>query len=84
MANQFDMNQDGTVKACPLLGCLVISVANSAILLQLRYADTPADYASGGKVLQTVFGPMEALRLAQDLTEVATALLKKDSIQPTN
>lgn len=73
----FELNDDGTIKTCPLLSCRTVSVAETAILLQLRYVESPSELASGGRVLQTVMPPAAALALAADLSALANGILSQ-------
>ena len=84
MAIEFELDIDGNVRTSALLGCAVVPVADTAVLLQLRYADSLQDVASGGKAVQAMLPVEAALRLAADLHEVAKNILEKAATAPSH
>ena len=53
----------------------IAPVANSAILARLEYAETPDQLRTGGKNLQLVMTPPQALEIAEILTKQANRIL---------
>lgn len=71
----FDLDADGMVITRPVLGWTIAPVAGMAVLARLNYSETPADIGTGGKALQIVLTPQQALELADLLTKQAKHIL---------
>lgn len=71
----FDLAPDGNIITHPLLGYSVVPVAGTTILARLEYAETEEQLRTGGKAVQLVFGPRQALELADILTKQANRIL---------
>jgi hypothetical protein len=74
-----EINHDGTVVTRPVLGWTTVTVAETAVLLSLQYAEKPEDIRTGGKSLQVVMTPQNALELAESLTKQARRILDAPS-----
>jgi hypothetical protein len=77
--DDLEMNKDGTVKTRPVLCWTIASVAQMSVLLRIHYAETPAELKTGGRSIQVILTPGQALDLAQSLAKPATHLLSAPS-----
>lgn len=66
---------DGKVVNNVALGCTVVPVADTAVVLRIHFAASPEEAAAGGRSAQASFSPQEALRLAESSTRAANRLL---------
>jgi len=78
---EFEKDSEGNVILKPVIGWKTAPVAEVAVLLQMQYADTPADIETGGKSVQFVLKPQACLDLAATLTRQAKRLLE-DRLPP--
>lgn len=72
---ELDTDNEGNVIISPLMGWTMTSVAGTAVLLRLEYATTPEERRTGGRVLQTVMSPAQALEIAEALQRHAHRIL---------
>ncbi len=71
----FDLDANGDIITCPFLGWMVGSVADISIIARLTFAETQAELESGGKSVQLVLTPPQALSLAQELKRQAERIV---------
>jgi hypothetical protein len=77
----------GNVITKPVTGWSTVPVAGIAVLLAVRYVDTPEELERGdSKSIQLVLKPQQCLELAEALKKLGTVLLagQSDSMQPVN
>ncbi len=70
-----EKDAQGMVVTRPVLGWTTAAVAGTAVLLQIQYAEKPADIGTGGLSLQVVLNPHKALELAETLTKQARRIV---------
>lgn len=72
----FNLNEDGNVIIFPLTGWVITTAMESAVLLRLEYAETPAALKMGDlSALQLIANPQQTLDLAISLTKTARRIL---------
>jgi hypothetical protein len=74
-AKAFDLDAIGQVILRPMTGYTVAPVAESAILARIEYVETQEQLKTGGKAIQLVMTPPQALALAEVLTRQANRIL---------
>jgi len=75
MSDELEVGPNGEVILHPVVGWTTAPIAESAVLLRLLYVSAPDEFASGGRALQTVMTPQQALELAATLTKQANHIL---------
>jgi hypothetical protein len=81
----FELDEHGDVIVNPLIGWKTATVANSAVVLEVQYADCPVGLENGRNSLQLVLTPLQSLELAEGLTrEVRRILADMFSTQKPN
>jgi hypothetical protein len=71
----FDLDDEGNVKSSPLTGWDIVSVAGTALIARLKFADSFEEFQTGGRAVQLLLTPHVALDLAQELTKQAQRIL---------
>jgi hypothetical protein len=79
--NGLDLDEKGNVITRPVLGWTTGPVAGMDVFLKLDYAENDAQLRTGGKALQCILTPQQALELAETLTKQAKRVL--DAPTPT-
>lgn len=70
-----ELDKEGNIVTRPVLGWTTAPVAGMAVLMKLDYAERPEDIKTGGKSLQAILTPHQALELAETLTKQARRIL---------
>ena len=73
--SEFTTDDSGNIILNPVVGWRTGSLAGVAVLLQVRYADSPEDIGTEGKAIQFALNPDKCLELAEALTKQARRLL---------
>jgi hypothetical protein len=76
--DELQKDKDGNIITKPVVGWTAGTVADVAILLAVRYADSAAEFETP-KTLQVILTPQQGLELAEVLTRRATAILRAES-----
>lgn len=63
-----EIDEQGNIVTRPVLGWITVPVAGMSVLLRLNYAETPEELGMGGRHLQVILTPQQALELAEILT----------------
>ena len=71
----FDLDDEGNVKSAPLTGWDIVSLADTALIARLKFADSFEEFRTGGRAIQLLLTPHVALDLAQELTKLAQRIL---------
>jgi hypothetical protein len=71
----FETDAAGMIITRPVLGWVTCPVEEMAVILLLRYSESPQDIDSGGRSLQAVLTPQQCLELAEELTKQARRIL---------
>ena len=79
-----ETDEAGMVVTRPVLGWTTVSVAETAVILQIQYSEKPADIDTGGRSIQFVLTPPQSLELAESLTKQAKRILNLTSSSPPN
>jgi hypothetical protein len=73
----FDLDADGNIKTCPVLGWTTVQAMGMAVLARIEYAETPEQLKTGAtQALQIVLTPQQALEIAETLTRQAMNILQ--------
>ena len=78
------MAEDGAVKAAPLLSWACAPLEDVFVLVNLRYARSRDEMASGGQSVQMTMSPQQALELAEALRTRAETVLRRRSPERAN
>jgi hypothetical protein len=71
-----ETDHQGNVVTRPVLGWVAAPLAETSVLLRMRYAETPQDIDKGGLQLQFVLTPPQDQELAAELTRQAERILR--------
>ena len=72
-----ELDENGLVIIRPVLGWTAAPVAaETAVILRLQYAETPAEARTGGRALQVMLTAPQALELSQVLAKQAENALR--------
>lgn len=82
--SELEMDAEGNIVTRPILGWTTAPVAGMAILLVLNYAESPDELKTGGRFLQTIWTPQQALELAAVLTKRAREIIDAPPQGPAN
>lgn len=84
-AKGFETGPDGNIITHPLMGYVVVPVADTAILARLEYSDHPDQLrAMQGKHVQLILTPPQALEIADVLTRAANRILDQNAPHEKN
>ena len=72
---QFELDESGMIVTRPLLGWTIAPVAGVSVLARLDYAEKPEYILTGGKSVQLILTPQQAIALADVLTRHAKHIL---------
>jgi hypothetical protein len=73
---QLETDENGDILTRPVTGWSIFPVAEIAVLLAVRYVETPEQLETGAnKQLQLVLTPQQCLELAETLKRRANAIL---------
>lgn len=76
MNSELEKNRSGNVVIKPIIGWEIAPVAEIALLLVVRYAESPEEFQRGGKSVQFGLTPQQALQLAEALTKTGKSLIE--------
>lgn len=80
-----EKDKNGNIITHPVIGWITGTVAESAVLLAIQYAETPLALEKGEyKSLQLVLNPQESIVLAEALKKQGTFLLEAPHGKPLN
>jgi hypothetical protein len=79
-----ETDANGMVITRPVLGWTTVTVAESSVILQMQYAETPQELKTGGRSIQFVLTPPQCLELAETLTKQANRILTVTTSGPPN
>jgi hypothetical protein len=83
-ATGLQLDKDGNICLSPVTGWVTAKLAESSILLAVKYAESEYDLASGGKQIQFALTPQQCLDLSAKLTTLAKSLMASDpSVLPS-
>ena len=82
--DQWDTDERGDVKLCPVVGFQVAPAAETSVVVRIRFARKEEELRTGGEALQFVMTPTIANRLADDLRKAAERILSLPRPSPTN
>ena len=71
----FETDDAGMLVTCPLMGWRMAPVADTLVLVRLRYAETPEELGTEGRALQMILTPSQAQELADELAQTARRIL---------
>jgi hypothetical protein len=78
----FETDAAGNIVTRPVLGWTTAPAAGMAVIVKLDYAETPQELQTGGRSLQVILTPQQALELAEILTTQAKRVLNAPSPPP--
>lgn len=85
IAARFDTYPDGNIITHPFTGYTVAPVADTAILARLEYVENEDQLRTGGgKAVQLILTPPQALELADALAKNANRILGQRTSGPKN
>jgi hypothetical protein len=79
-----EIGPDGMIVTRPVLGWTTAPAAGTAVIARIQYAERPEELQTGGKAIQFVLTPQQALELAEILTTQAQRILGQRPPGKTN
>jgi hypothetical protein len=73
---ELEKDADGNIRLWPVTGCITGPLAEIAVLLVIRYAESPDQLGTGGAQTQFVLTPQQALEISVKLTNAADEILR--------
>jgi hypothetical protein len=76
MTPEFEKDKNGDIITKPVVGFTTAPVAGMAVLLAIRYVETPEELESGGsKQIQLILTPQQAQEIANSLARQGERIL---------
>jgi hypothetical protein len=82
--DEFETDGLGSIITKPVTGWILAPIADSVVLLQIQYVQTPVEFGDNeNRVFQFSLMPQQALELAEALTKQAQSLLTGKALPGT-